>query len=112
MRKIWTIIGLGVAVGMAAYAIWEKSSKTTNVPREENVVTEEPRHETNTSTGEKNINEERNTVADSMTVRHMEAAQIMKDAVDVICKRSEVSENETEELDRISKELDNLLNEE
>ena len=112
MRKIWTIIGLGVAVGIAAYVIWEKTSMENNVPSEKNVVAEDPKHETNTPVGEENIDEKRNTVADSITARHVEAAQIMKDAVDVICKRSEVSEDETAELDRISRELDNLLNEE
>ena len=30
MKKIWTIIGLGVAVGTAAYVIWEKTSKSEN----------------------------------------------------------------------------------
>ena len=41
-----------------------------------------------------------------MTERHEEAAQIMKDTVDIICKNSEVSENEGNELEQISSELD------
>ena len=44
--------------------------------------------------------------------RHQEAASVMKDAVDIINKRSEVSEDENHELEQISDELDELLREE
>lgn len=47
-----------------------------------------------------------------MTDRHEEAAQIMKEAVDIICRNSEVSEDAGKELEQISAELDELLSEE
>lgn len=117
MKKIWAIIGLGVAVGAAAYVIWEKAAKVKNdaenTPDEK--VTQTSKENTVqpvAADGVDGTDEARNMAANSMSERHEEAAQIMRDAVDMIYRRSEVSEDETAELDRISRELDNLLNEE
>ena len=44
-----------------------------------------------------------------MYTRHEEASSIMKEAVDIICSRSEISEDENRDLDQISDELDELL---
>lgn len=117
MKKIWAIIGLGVAVGAAAYVIWEKSAKVendvANIPDKK--VTQTAKENTvqpAATDGVDGTDEARNMAANSMAERHEEAAQIMRDAVDMIYRRSEVSEDETAELNRISRELDNLLNEE
>lgn len=118
MKKIWTIIGLGVAVGTAAYVIWDKTSKSENdilkspVAKTTQNVEESTIQPSDALNAEVNIDEVRTSVAKTVSERHEEAAQIMKNAVDVIYQRSEVSEEETAELDRISRELDNLLNEE
>ena len=47
-----------------------------------------------------------------MSARHEEASKIMKDAVEIIYKRSELSEDENRDLEQISDELDELLREE
>ncbi|MSS44421.1 hypothetical protein FYJ27_12130 [Anaerosalibacter bizertensis] len=48
----------------------------------------------------------------TMYARHEEASKIMQDAVGVICKKSEVPEDENCKLEQISDELDKLLSEE
>ena len=42
----------------------------------------------------------------------MDERKIMEDAVEIICKRSKVTENENRDLEQISDELDELLSEE
>lgn len=48
----------------------------------------------------------------NMYNRHQDASNIMKEAVDIICSRSEISADENRDLDQLSEELDKLLSEE
>lgn len=118
MKKTLAILGAGIVVGAVAYAIWHKlnkedktiasdfESKNDNIQSEETV----PRV-INKTTVEDDFTAVKNTVVSSITARHEEAAQIMKDAVDIIYKRSEVAKDENKELEQISNELDDLLDE-
>ena len=119
MKKTLAILGAGIVVGAIAYAVWHKMNKACQTAendfqnKKDNTDSEAftPVVVNNVAT-EEDIDAIKSTVAQNMAARHEEAAQIMKDAVDIICKRSEVSGDETKELEQISDELDELLSEE
>lgn len=117
MKKTLAILGAGVVVGAVAYAIWNKIQKERDFAANDSVNKDDNGHEEDTfASVHKNIVEEEAIVEKSikmhdMSVRHEEATQIMKDAVEIICNRSKVEENENEELDQISSGLDDLLRE-
>ena len=122
MKKMFGIIGIGLVAGVVAYIIWDK---TKNVKKSESSVVSD-KEEYSDAVSEKNVvtvaqgkaeaEEElimkKSVVADEITARHEEAAKIMKETVDIICPKSEITENENTELEQISDELDELLNEE
>lgn len=118
MKKTLAILGIGVAVSAVAYAIWHKvnkedktvaggfESKNDNFCSEESIPVVVDKR-----TVEDDVDAVKSAVVSNMATRHDEAAQIMKDAVDIICKRSEVAEDDNKELEQISSELDDLLSE-
>lgn len=121
MKKMLGIIGIGLIAGATVYVRLSKMKKTKdniNIRLEKN-----PGAVSSDSTvsiiNQNDIHSERDEFEDvkastigSMSARHEEAASIMKDAVDIICKRSEISEDENRDLDQLSVELDELLSEE
>ena len=122
MKKIFGIIGIGLVAGAIAYVIWDK---TKNVKKAESSVAPDKEEYSDAVTEKKVVNVakekaeaeeefvvEKCVVADEITARHEEAAKIMKEAGDIICQRSEITEDENTELEQISDELDELLNEE
>ena len=122
MKKMFGIIGIGLVVGVVAYVIWDK---TKNVKKEDSSVAPDKEEYSDAVTEKKVVNVakekaeaeeefvvEKSVVADEITARHEETAKIMKEAVDIICQRSEIAEDENTELEQISDELDELLNEE
>lgn len=119
MRKTLAILGTGIVVGAIAYAVWYKMNKANQTvendfeSKKDNTDSAEfnPAVVNNVAT-EDDVDTIKSTVVQNMAARHEEAAQIMKDAVDIICKRSELSNDEMKELEQISDELDDLLNEE
>lgn len=119
MKKAAIIFGVGVVVGIAAIAILSSVNKET----EEAPTTEENKTPNNgpkptaptTSTPVSEADRfesEKSSVVSSVTERHEEAAQIIRDAVTIICEQTEQSDSTDEELQQISSELDDLLNEE
>ena len=52
-----------------------------------------------------------NTISDTISFRHKEAAGIVEDTVKNIQKQVEISTNTNEEIDRIAAELDEMLSE-
>lgn len=118
MRKTLAILGIGVAVGAVAYIVWNKIRKEDNVveggfeDKSDNYYFEDSVSVVvDKTTVEDDVDAVKSAVVSDMAARHEEAAQIMKDAVDIIYKRSEVSENENKELEQVSDELDDLLRE-
>jgi len=119
MKRTLAILGAGVVIGAVAYAVWYKMNKANQTVVNDfeskkdnpNSAAFTPSVANNVAT-EDDIDIIKSTVAQNMAARHEEAAQIMKDAVDIICKRSEVSNDEMKELEQISGELDDLLSEE
>lgn len=122
MKKMFGIIGIGLVVGVVAYVIWDK---TKNVKKEDSSVAPDKEGYSDAITEKKMVNVakekaeaeeefvvEKSVVADEITARHEETAKIMKEAVDIICQRNEIAEDENTELELISDELDELLNEE
>lgn len=110
MKKTFAILGVGFVAGAVAFAIWHKKKMvdtSTTTAEKENPGSEI----VNKVASVNDADNAKNTAASVMTERHEEAAQIMKDTVDIICKNSEVSENEGNELEQISTELDELLSE-
>lgn len=119
MKKVLGIIGMGLFAGAIVYVLFNKKDKTKN-----NVETEHPESASNDTNAPPIVipndmhvdgsvlDDIKVSAAKSMNVRHEEAAKIMKDAVDIICSKTEVSDNEIHELNDISNELDELLSEE
>ena len=94
MKKTLAILGAGIVVGAIAYAVWHKMNKACQTAendfqnKKDNTDSEAftPVVVNNVAT-EDDIDAIKSTVAQNMAARHEEAAQIMKDAVDIICKR-------------------------
>jgi len=118
MKKLLGIIGVGLFTGAVAYILWNK----THIPQEK--VVPSPDNKPVDTTPEiiasiiRNLYEEKDEInnakissANSISERHEEAAQIMKDAIETICKNSEVPEDTNSVLEQMSIELGNLLNE-
>ncbi|PEP14025.1 hypothetical protein [Bacillus wiedmannii] len=118
MKNALGIIGIGLIAGAVVYILLNKTKV--------NIVTASKKDSVNVSPDNSvsiiNQNDFHNDSAEfdnvksstisTMSARHEEALKIMKDAVETICKRSEVSEDENLELEQISDELDELLSEE
>lgn len=115
MKKTLAILGAGIIVGAVVYAVWYKINRANQTVEsdceDKKGTTFTPNVMNNVAIAD-DVDAVKSAVAQNMAARHEEAAQIMKDAVDIICKRSEVSDDETKELDQISNELDNLIGEE
>ena len=52
------------------------------------------------------------SAVETMYSRHEEASNIIREAVDIICSRTEIAADENDDLDNLSDELDKLLSEE
>lgn len=119
MKKTLAILGTGIVVGAVAYAVWYKMNKS-NQTVENDFESKKANTDSaaftpavvNSVATEDDVDTIKSTIAQNMAARHEEAAQIVKDAVDIICKRSEVSNDEMKALEQISDELDDLLSEE
>lgn len=116
MKKMVGIIGVGLVVGVAVYVVWNanKKAKADDVSKKTNKKEYIDDIPLKNGFGNTSVNEEefiivKSNSAEEIATRHEVAEEIIKDAVDIICKRSEVPENENEELERISDELDELL---
>lgn len=121
MKKALGLIGVGLIAGAVIYVIWDKTKKTKN----ERVTTSEKdyvdisfdnsvsiikNHDIQNDNDD--FDSAKSSSISTISDRHEEASKIMKDAVEHICKRSEISEDEKCNLKQISDELDELLGEE
>lgn len=118
MKKALGIIGIGLITGAVVYILLNKTKVDTVTASKKDSVNVSPDNSVsmikqndihNNSAEFDNV---KSSTISTMSARHEEASKIMKDAVEIICKRSEVSEDENRELEKISDELDELLSEE
>lgn len=119
MKKTFIILSAGVIAGVVAYAVWkcinsrqsvdvqdhEHNNERNNAPVSATVAVDKSVFEVDVECAE-------HSAETIISERHEEATQIMKDAVDIICKRCEVPKDESQELNQISDELDALFREE
>lgn len=118
MKKTLAILVIGAAIGAVAYAVWYRVHKQDKVVKGDcedkinnyhledfvSVVADK-------TTVEADVDTTKSAVVSDIAARHEEAARIMKDAVNIIYKRSEVAEDENNKLEQISNNLDDLLSE-
>ena len=108
-------------VGATVYGLLNKTEKTKNnintrpenAPEDFSSNNTVPRINRNDTHGENAMFEDvKASAVGTMYIRHEEASNIMKEAVNTICSRLEISEDDNRDLDQISDELDELLREE
>lgn len=116
MKKEALIFGLGLVVGVTAIAVLtynqKKNERTQPIKQDEVKDDNSVSVPVNVSTdNDSSFEAEKAATVESVSERHQEAAQIIKDAVTVICKDNDGHEATDAELDQISSELDDLLSE-
>ena len=116
MKKLLGIIGIGLVAGVSfSFFINKKEKKKNNI----NTHVDDFSQDNTVSIVKQNDNNVDNTELEyvksssigNIYTRHEEASKIMKEAVDIICSRTEMSEDENSDLSKISDELDELLRE-
>lgn len=116
MKKTLLILTIGAVVGAVTYAVWQSVKKQKSMV----VVSTEKKNEDVPAVARvsapihvpvNDVEFARKAAEESITERHEEAAQIIKDAVEVICRQSASTDNELKELDQIASGLDDLLRE-
>lgn len=121
MKKTLGIIGIGLIAGAVVYVLLNKTKK----PKDDVTAAHKKDSDdissgnsvsiinsNNVYGGSDEFDNVKSSTISTMSTRHEEASKIMKNAVEIICKRSEISENENRDLEQISDELDELLGEE
>lgn len=121
MKKTLGIIGIGLITGAVVYVLLNKTKKpkddATAAPKKDSADISSGNsvsiiNPNNVYGGSDEFGNVKSSTISTMFTRHEEASKIMKDAVGIICKRSEISENGNRDLEQISDELDELLGEE
>lgn len=114
MKKVLGLIGVVLIIGSAIYMLFNKKKKNINTSSEDNslddtvsIINQNDTYAENTG-----FEDVKASAVGTIYTRHEEASNIMKEAVDIICSRSEISEDENCDLDQIFNELDELLREE
>lgn len=121
MKKILGIIGIGLITGVTVYALLSKTKKTKvniNIRHEKNpgdvssantvsIINRNDIHSEHDG-----LEDVKDSAVGTMSARHKEASNIIKDAVDIISSKTEIPADENRDLDQLSDELDKLLNEE
>lgn len=116
MKKALGIIGIGLMGGAAIFFLLNKKQKTK---KHINTRSEDFSSDSTVSTINQNdthvekfgFEDVKASAIGNIYTRHEEASNIMKEAVDIICSRTDISEDENRDLDKISDELDELLRE-
>lgn len=116
MKKVLGIIGIGFIASAAFSFLFNKKEKRKN--NINTSIKEFSSDNTVPTTNKNDIHVENAGLEDvkasavrNMYTRHEEASKIMKESVDIICSRTETSEDKNSDLDKISDELDELLRE-
>ena len=116
MKKLLGIIGIGLVAGLLfSFFLNKKEKKKNNI----NTHLDDFSQDNTVSVVKQNDNHVDNTEFEYVKAssignvysRHEEASKIMKEAVDIICSRTEIFEDENSDLNKISDELDELLRE-
>lgn len=116
MKKLLGIIGIGLVAGLSfSFFLNKKEKKKNNI----NTHLDDFSQDNTVSIFKQNDNHVDNNGFEyvkassigNMYTRHEEASKIMKEAVDIICSRTEIFEDENSDLNKISDELDELLRE-
>ena len=116
MKKLLGIIGIGLVAGLSfSFFLNKKEKKKNNI----NTHLDDFSQDNTVSVVKQNDNHVDNTGFEyvkassigNMYTRHEEASKIMNEAVDIICSRMEIFEDENSDLNKISDELDELLRE-
>lgn len=116
MKKLLGIIGIGLVAGLSfSFFLNKKEKKKNNI----NTHLDDFSQDNTVSVVKQNDNHVDNTEFEYVKAssignvysRHEEASKIMKEAVDIICSRMEIFEDENSDLNKISDELDELLRE-
>lgn len=111
MKKWLGLIGFGAIAGALVYFFLNKKEKVDFDKTEIKEDNSDTSKKDDVTEVELEFVSTKNESVKEMSERHEDAAQVMKDAVDIICKRSEVAEDENNDLEQISEELDELLKE-
>lgn len=116
MKKLLGIIGIGLIAGLSfSFFLNKKEKKKNNI----NTHLDDFSQDKALSIVKQNDDNVENTGFEYVKAssignvysRHEEASKIMKEAVDIICSRTEIFEDENSDLNKISDELDELLRE-
>lgn len=116
MKKVLGIIGIGfIASAAFSFLFNKKENRKNNI----NTSIKEFSSDNTVPTINKNdihvenagLEDVKASAVRNMYTRHEEASKIMKESVDIICSRTETSEDKNSDLDQISDELDELLRE-
>ena len=111
MKKMLGVLGVGAIVGVIAYIYLNKNKNV-----ESEVIGAEMKDFDDQIVPNNNITKEdflnvKSKVASEVVERHEAAAHIMKDAMDVIYKQVEETEEEDNDLKYVSEGLNDLLEE-
>lgn len=121
MKKVLGIIGIGLIAGAVVYVLLNKTEKTKNninihpekTPEDfssDNTVLINNRNDAHGDND--GFEDVKASSVETMHTRHEEASNIMRESVDIIYSRSEISADENRDLEKLSDELDELLSEE
>lgn len=118
MKKALGIVGIGLIAGAVVYILLNKTKVDIVTASKKDSVNVSPDNsisiinQNDIHKDSDELDNVKSKTKSTMSARHDEASKIMKDAVEIICKRSEVSEDENRELEQISEKLDELISEE
>lgn len=121
MSKLLGIIGIGIVAGTFIYVLLNKKEsiqknsgvrskdtpETFSADNAVSIITPNDTHGDNTK-----YEETKASTVETIYTRHKEASNVMREAIDIIYSRAEISKDENHDLDQLSDELDKLLGEE
>ena len=116
MKKVLGIIGIGLIAGAAFSFLFNKKEKrknniNTSIKNFSSDHTIPTINQNDIHVENAGFEDVKASAVKNMYTRHEEVSKVMKEAVDIICSRTEISEDENSDLDQISDELDELLRE-
>lgn len=110
MKKFLEAIGVGLIAGVAVYLLMNKKSNNDVQSDSANADVPINRNDAFAENGE--LQESKASSLGQIYVRHQDAAEIIKEAVDTIDSATNLYNNVDDDLEQISNELDDLLDEE
>lgn len=116
MKKVLGIIGIGFIASAAFSFLFNKKEKrknniNTSIKEFSSVNTVPTINKNDIHVENAGLEDVKASAVRNMYTRHEEASKIMKESVDIICSRTEISEDKNSDLEQISDELDELLRE-